>query len=262
MLGYAAKYVLQIDTTYKLDQSGYPVLVIGFSDQSQSFDPLVMFVTFQQTGDLISIARQSVFDVFKGITGDYPDIRYCVAGADKAQYNVVMDTTSSKRSHNSNGALTYLMCFFHVVKNVADRVSSFPMEVVLLVFKHLCMIHYSRDSVGFNTRKEVALAEWKAYPVLDSFAAHFKKQWIDSPFSNWGCYHTNRICNDKQPRRAVQQRDQEGLLTRTLIKLVALAEQLFLMYRHRSRGTFVFTVESKPNRELHDLQISAKKWPT
>ncbi|ETP47415.1 hypothetical protein F442_06548 [Phytophthora nicotianae P10297] len=146
MLGYAAKYVLQIDTTYKLDQSGYPVLVIGFSDQSQSFDPLVMFVTFQQTGDLISIARQSVFDVFKGITGDYPDIRYCVAGADKAQYNVVMDTTSSKRSHNSNGALTYLMCFFHVVKNVADRVSSFPMENGRRIQYLTALRHTSRNN--------------------------------------------------------------------------------------------------------------------
>ncbi|ETL24140.1 hypothetical protein L916_21849, partial [Phytophthora nicotianae] len=111
MLRYAAEYVLHIDTTYKLDQSGYPVLVLGISDQSRSFHLVAMFVTSQQTGGLISMALQSVFDVFKVITGNYPDIRYCVADTDKAQYNAVMDTTSSKRSRGSNGALTYLMCF-------------------------------------------------------------------------------------------------------------------------------------------------------
>ncbi|ETP19022.1 hypothetical protein F441_06840 [Phytophthora nicotianae CJ01A1] len=131
MLRYAAEYVLHIDTTYKLDQSGYPVLVLGISDQSRSFHLVAMFVTSQQTGGLISMALQSVFDVFKVITGNYPDIRYCVADTDKAQYNT----------------------------NVADRVSSYPMEVVSLVFKNLYMMHYSRDSAEFNTHKEVAHAE-------------------------------------------------------------------------------------------------------
>lgn len=39
---------------------------------------------------------------------------------------------------------------------------------------------------------------------------------------------------------------------RTLLKLVALVEQLTLMCRHRSRGTIVFSLDSKPNRELQD----------
>ncbi|ETI49237.1 hypothetical protein F443_06837 [Phytophthora nicotianae P1569] len=176
MLRYAAKYVLHIDTTYKLDQSGYPVLVLGISDQSRSFHLVAMFVTSQQTGGLISMALQSVFDVFKVITGNYPDIRYCVADTDKAQYNAVMDTTSSKRSRSSNGALTY-----------------------------------------------------------------------------WGCYHTpTGFATTNNPVEQFNNAIKRDYSLRTLLKLEALAEQLSLMCRYRSRRTYVFAVESKPNRDMQD----------
>ncbi|KAF4033497.1 MULE transposase domain-containing protein [Phytophthora infestans] len=104
MLRNAATHVFHFDTTYKIDQAGYPVLVIGVLDQTRSFNAVATLMTSQQTGGLINTALQTLFDVFKMIAGDYPEIRYCMADADKALDNAVMDITSSKRS---NDALTY-----------------------------------------------------------------------------------------------------------------------------------------------------------
>ncbi|KAG3087051.1 hypothetical protein PI124_g20009 [Phytophthora idaei] len=50
MLRYASSNVFHIDTTYRLDRSGYPVLVVGVSDHSRSFHPVALFVMSQETG--------------------------------------------------------------------------------------------------------------------------------------------------------------------------------------------------------------------
>ncbi|KAG3221005.1 hypothetical protein PC129_g8252 [Phytophthora cactorum] len=223
MLRYAASYVFHIDTTNKLDLSGYPVLVVGVSDRSRSFHPVALFVMSQQTGELIGNALHSLFDKYKAITGEFPTIRYCMGDADKAQFNAIVEITTSK--HPDNGPLLYLMCFFHVVKNVADRVSSLSVEAVSLGFKHLYQMHYSKDSTEFTAKAEQALATWTAIPVLKSFAVYFKKQWIDSQFSNWGCYHTptgfEKTNNPVEQFNNVIKRDYS---LRTLLKLVALAD--------------------------------------
>ncbi|POM77032.1 Hypothetical protein PHPALM_5650 [Phytophthora palmivora] len=98
MLRFATDYVLHIDTTYNLDQSGYPT----FGDFSAC------------------IALRSLFDKYKEITGKYPNIHFCMGDADKAQYNAVMNIASTKRQ--TKGMVKYLMCFFHVVKNIAEKV--------------------------------------------------------------------------------------------------------------------------------------------
>jgi hypothetical protein len=67
-LRYAKDFVLHVDTTYKLNQSGYPVFVVGVSDQARSFHPVALFVTSQQTGDLIGSALSSIFEMLKRVT--------------------------------------------------------------------------------------------------------------------------------------------------------------------------------------------------
>jgi hypothetical protein len=51
-----------------------------------------------------------------------------------ADNNAVSAATSTKTDNRKSAV--YLMCFFHVVKNVADRVSKLPLDAVSLVFKH------------------------------------------------------------------------------------------------------------------------------
>ncbi|KAF4133628.1 hypothetical protein GN958_ATG16965, partial [Phytophthora infestans] len=152
----------------------------------------------QQTGDLINTALNCWFDIFKVITGEYLKIH-------KTQYNSYHVFQAMQQQQRSFDALDVP---FHVVKSVGDRVSSFPMEVVSLVIKHLYLMHYSRDGAEVDTRKDAALALYNAIKRDDTL--------------------------------------------RKLTKLVALATLRTLMCRHRSRGTFLFATESKPNRELQD----------
>ncbi|KAG2786159.1 hypothetical protein Pcac1_g4124 [Phytophthora cactorum] len=141
MLRYAASYVFHIDTTYKLDLSGYPVLVVGVSDCSRSFHPVELFVMSQQTGDLIGNALHSLFDMYKAITGEFPTIRYCMGDGDMAQFNAIVEITSSK--HPDNGPLLYLMCFFHVVKKVQDggSVAGFQAPLSNALFKRFYRVY-------------------------------------------------------------------------------------------------------------------------
>ncbi|POM58026.1 Hypothetical protein PHPALM_37385 [Phytophthora palmivora] len=162
-----------------------------------------------------------------------------------------MNIASTKRQ--TKGMVKYLMCFFHVVKNIAEKVSSFPADVVSTVFKHLYLMHYARDTTEFTDRYAAAQVAWTAIPQLKFFTEYFKKQWIDSPFSNWGCYHTpTGFAKTNNPVEQFNNAIKRDYSLRTLLKLVALVEQLTLMCCHRSRGTIVFSLESKPNRELQD----------
>lgn len=65
-----------------------------------------------------------------------------------------------------------------------------------------------------------------------------------------GCYHTPTGFG--KTNNPVELFNNAINSLRTLLKLVALAEQLTLMCHHCSKGTVVFALESKSNRELQD----------
>ncbi|KAE9032665.1 hypothetical protein PR001_g10499 [Phytophthora rubi] len=120
-LSYANEHIVHIDATYKLNQSGYPTIVLGVSDRARSFHPVAIFITSQVTGPIIHKVLVQLFNMYCVLTGELPEIRYCMADADKAQCNAVQSAVALKTRNPEK--LVFLMCFFHVVKNVGEHVS-------------------------------------------------------------------------------------------------------------------------------------------
>jgi hypothetical protein len=114
-------------------------------------------------------------------------------------------------------------------------------------------MHYARNATEFASEAEIALSAWITRPDLKTFGAYFKKQWIDSVFWRWACYHTpHGFAKTNNPVEQFNNAIKRDYSRKTLLKLVALTDQLTLMCRRRSRGTTTFALGPKPNRELQD----------
>lgn len=185
-LSYANEHIFHIDATYKLNQSGYPTIVLRVSDRARSFHSVAIFITSQVTGPIIHNVLVEIFDMYRVLTGELPEIRFCVADADKAQYNAVQSAVALKTRNPEN--LVFLMCFFHVVKNVGEHVSKLFGKSISQVYRYLYLMHFARSEDEFESFSKKALSVWGDDPVLAKFAKYVKKQWLNSVFANWGVF--------------------------------------------------------------------------
>jgi hypothetical protein len=118
-LRYARDKVLHIDATFKLNQSGYPVIVFGVSDQGRSFHPVALFVTSQLQATHYKRALERLFQQYEECFVDAPVVSDIMTDADDALYNalgLVFEARGDMRPQ-------HLMCFFHVMMNVKKHSS-------------------------------------------------------------------------------------------------------------------------------------------
>ncbi|POM61558.1 hypothetical protein PHPALM_29407 [Phytophthora palmivora] len=238
-LCFAEEYVFHIDVTHKLNQTSYPTTVVGVSDSYRSFHPVAMCFTSQVTGPVMTVALSHLFDTYKELTGEFPTIGYCMVDADKAQFNAVAAVNALKTE--TPQSMVYLMCFFHVIKNVGEHI---------------------RGKLFYT-----AIKKWKAVPELVTFAEYFKKQWVlegtkwlDTTFSNWSVFHkppgyatTNNLV---ETFNKIKKQDYTFC---SLVKLVGLMDRLKLMCRHWSSDVRPFSQITVPNRELLGLENNLRE---
>ncbi|KAG2931778.1 hypothetical protein PC114_g2060 [Phytophthora cactorum] len=80
-------FILHVDATYKLNQRGYPVVVIGISDRARVFHLVALFIVSLETQPVFEAVFMSLRRLFYYITNQDLVIRNAMGDADQAHYN-------------------------------------------------------------------------------------------------------------------------------------------------------------------------------
>ncbi|RLN27303.1 hypothetical protein BBJ28_00025234 [Nothophytophthora sp. Chile5] len=84
-----AYFILHLDTTYKLTQAGYPVIVVVLSDRVKRLYPLAIFIAQQQRQprytEVLSLLRRT----YTAVTGNPLRVQFVMGDDDVVQWNAV-----------------------------------------------------------------------------------------------------------------------------------------------------------------------------
>lgn len=115
-----ASFVFHMDAKFKVNQLSHPVIVCGVSDKNRSFHLVALFITSQRLEGLYVKALSALRKVFTTVTGQQLLTKYTMADAEAAQQNAVDQVFGVDSDY------VYLMCFYHVMAKVYERVKSVP----------------------------------------------------------------------------------------------------------------------------------------
>eukprot|EP00644_Phytophthora_capsici_P004646 jgi/Phyca11/111057/e_gw1.19.475.1 len=177
-------FILHIDATYKMNCRGYPVVVVGVSDRSRQFHLVALYVVSQETQPIFEAALFSLRRLFYWITQRDLRVRYAMADADQAQYNAL---------HAALGhypGFQFIMCFFHVVKNVMKWTKPFPSGVTASLVRDVYDLHFTKSDFEFQQLREEILMNWMSDSSLVGFAQYMRAQWLHGRFRAWQTFLT------------------------------------------------------------------------
>ena len=104
--------IIHLDSTFKTNKSGYPVIIVGYSDLGGTFHVLCIAITSQRRGEDVSWVLDELRVTFLRRLGFAWKPRLVMGDADDAQLNAVESILISFPQ------VQYIMCFFHVMQKV------------------------------------------------------------------------------------------------------------------------------------------------
>ncbi|KAJ8527456.1 hypothetical protein ON010_g14806 [Phytophthora cinnamomi] len=228
-----SSFVLHLDATYKLTQAGYPVIVIGISDQARRFHLLAIFIVSQQQEEQYSEVLSLLSRVFASVTGNSLSIKWAMGDADSAQWNALQAVFGGEAS-----SLRVLMCYFHVAKKVFEKTRALDSESGAMVLRHLHELHFARDERAYNDQLAEVQEEWGKWPQLSKFAAYFKKVWLNERTWRWQCYHTpSGFATTNNPCETYNAALKRDVTLRRKLKVGMLMDRLLILCRAESVRT-------------------------
>jgi MULE transposase domain len=239
-LRLASEHTLHIDATFKLNQSNFPVIVIGISDKRRSFHLVATFITSQLTAPFYKRALTTLFDTYGEVIGGEPHVSRVMSDADDASFNA-FDTMFADRNLPRP---QHLMCFFHVMMNVKKHSTRLTKSERRMIKNAVYDMHFSRSDGEFQAHAQHGIETWRSgNEMIARFATYFEKEWITSRFNKWSCHHspsgTAKTNNPVEQFNRVIKRDYS---LGTLLPVSTLFEKLLLVVRTKS--TFLADVAS------------------
>lgn len=177
-------FILHIDATYKLNRLDYPVVVVGISDRSRGFHVVALFIVSQEVEEIYEAALRALSRIFTWHTGRQLSVQFAMGDADKAQYNAL------RTVFGNHPRYTFLMCFFHVMKNVHKALKGFPSNIYANLVGAIYDMHFASNEYEFSVLRDQVLQSWLAQPALHKFGAYMRDQWLFGQFSNWQAFWT------------------------------------------------------------------------
>ncbi|ETM36319.1 hypothetical protein L914_16954 [Phytophthora nicotianae] len=107
-----------------------------------------------------------------------------MADADRAQLNALTIVLGRCTGFQ------FLMCFFHVIKNIQKAIKAFPSVVPASLIRDVYDLHFSRSEMEFNGLRDRFLLQWMQNPFLVGFVHYMRDQRLYGPFSKWQRYLT------------------------------------------------------------------------
>jgi len=157
-------FILHLDRTYKNNQSDYPVLVVGVSDRSRRFHLVALFVMSRETQPMFHAALMALRRLYSWIAEKPLVVQYAMADGDRAQFNALADV------FGENPSFCFLMCFFHVMKHIQERIKLFSSGARARVLCERYDLHFARSEAHYSGMLRVILTRWMAEPALVLFA--------------------------------------------------------------------------------------------
>ncbi|KAE9031946.1 hypothetical protein PR003_g11387 [Phytophthora rubi] len=171
--------ILHVDATFKLNQLGYPVIVVGVSDCARSFLLVALFVSSQRSEP----HHMEMFAALNRIHGQVLDKAFIfqdVMGyADGVQLNGI------RRGLDGDEDVRYLRCFYHVVAKGFDKMRALLPSLANTLIAGVHDMHFSLSDDNFVKTKENVLAAWSDILELTAFSAYFQSQWLTGRFTRW-----------------------------------------------------------------------------
>jgi hypothetical protein len=178
-----ATFIFHLDTTFKLNQAGYPVLVCGISDANRSFHLVAIFIMSQRQTEHCVTALASLSHIYSRVTSKPLLLRYVMGDADEAQVNAA-------KAVFRGCEFDYLMCFYHVMAKLLEHSTSVPNAKSSLVIADVYAIHCAKTAAELLSLKTAAVRRWRADPEVARFGEYIYKQWMSGSFTKWQCVHT------------------------------------------------------------------------
>ncbi|OWZ03002.1 hypothetical protein PHMEG_00025340 [Phytophthora megakarya] len=166
-------FVFHIDGTFKLNQVGYPVIFCGVSDRARSFHLVAMFISSQQLRALYVGALAALRNIYTAVTSQQLIVKYVMADAEAAQLNAV------SQGFGSVSNLTYLICFYHVLAKVHERLKGFPSSLSERVVADIYDLHVAASNKVYDELEVSILAKWSHDTQLLTFQNHFTSVWMN-----------------------------------------------------------------------------------
>ncbi|GMF30804.1 unnamed protein product [Phytophthora fragariaefolia] len=180
--------LLHLYNTHSIMKQKYPVFVIGISDRTGGFLPVVYYRTSQRkeidSSWCLSFLKRVVLQEFRVVIS--PD--FVMIDADTAQYNACVDEVPDS---------IILMCWFHVTQNVFKHARDAKLDRVSIpvIFRKQYDLHFAVDDEQYLRKRDYIIASLRGAgevcPRFKCVANHIIKMWLLNPrFSRWQAYHT------------------------------------------------------------------------
>ncbi|RLN43882.1 hypothetical protein BBJ28_00026860 [Nothophytophthora sp. Chile5] len=236
-------YILHLDGTYKTNQLDYPVLVVGVSDRSRRFHLVALFVMSQETQPMFQAALLSLRRVYFWVADKHLSVAYAMADGDRAQCNALTAV------FGDNPNFMFLMCFFHVMKHIQERVKLLPSGAQARVLRELYDLHFARSYTEYVEMLRLILAAWMRDPILVPFAQYFHGQWLTGHFTAWQVFNTpTGFASTNNPAETFNALLKRDYTLRRRLKMGTLLRELSACCQDQSSSAraFEFTVCPAP----------------
>ena len=171
--------IFHCDGTYKVLKLGFPLMVLGISDINRKFWPIgFMFSSHEQKEDYFKF-----FTKIKNIAkkcGVNFDPHYMIIDACKAMAYALRKCFPK---------CTIIMCWFHLKYNIRKK-KHWLGSKYKKVLNHINALHNTTNQLEFLELWKKIEKIWLKKKSMKKFHKYFKKQWIESSFSNWQIFKT------------------------------------------------------------------------
>lgn len=104
--------MIHVDSTFKVNRAGYPLLVIGVSDRNGSFHLVAVAVVSHRTQLVWKRFLSKILHLAEQMNLAEPSIAYAMTDEDTAQINALASVFPG---------VTVLRCYFHLMKNASQK---------------------------------------------------------------------------------------------------------------------------------------------
>ncbi|KAE9007017.1 hypothetical protein PR003_g17918 [Phytophthora rubi] len=182
----ATSFILHVDATFKLNQLGYPVIVVGLSDCARAFHLVALFVSSQRKEVHYIEMFPALHRIYRRVTGNEMIVDKVLGDADDAQFNGI------RQGFRGNAEVKYLMCFYHVIAKVFEKTCAMRDPQAKLVMSGVYDMHFALSAEEFILTKARVIKQWAQNPELATFSQYFQARWLTGRYTHWQVFHTAR----------------------------------------------------------------------
>ncbi|OWY95349.1 hypothetical protein PHMEG_00034671, partial [Phytophthora megakarya] len=206
------------------------------SDCERRFHLSAMIVLSQIVEGMYAKALSALRRVFTAVCNKPLRVYYVMGDADDGQFNAVQQVIGRDN--------TYVYRFFHVMKNVNDRLKNMDERTANTLRKDIYDLHFAEGPQDFICICQLVLPRWRAAVQTAEFADYFKKVWMSGKFIRWQCFQSpSAYATTNNPGEQFNRVLKRDYTLRSKLKMGALLQQLQHCCRNESNRDHIFVLE-------------------